>query len=115
MTVQVALTSGPRTEKLVAQVSSANWVSSKKCSDVAWCLRVNSGRPGWERVWGRMDTRICVAESVVCSPELSGGEAPSHIGADPRLGSAGAHTGPEWSSDLKEEPQLSHQGSTEDW
>ena len=35
MTVQVALTSGPRTEKLVAQVSSAKWVSSKKCLDVA--------------------------------------------------------------------------------
>ena len=26
-------------------------------------------RPGWEGVWGRMDTRICMAESLRCSPE----------------------------------------------
>ena len=26
-------------------------------------------RPGWEGVWGRMDTRICMAESLRCSLE----------------------------------------------
>ena len=26
-------------------------------------------QPGWEGVWGRMDTGICMAESLPCSPE----------------------------------------------
>ena len=26
-------------------------------------------QPGWEGVWGRMDTCICVAESLHCLPE----------------------------------------------
>ena len=26
-------------------------------------------QPGWEGVWGRMDTCICIAESLSCSPE----------------------------------------------
>ena len=26
-------------------------------------------QPGWEGIWGRMDTCICMAESLHCSPE----------------------------------------------
>ena len=26
-------------------------------------------QPGWEGVWGRMDTCICMAKSLCCSPE----------------------------------------------
>ena len=26
-------------------------------------------QPGWEGAWGRMNTRICIAESLHCSPE----------------------------------------------
>ena len=27
-------------------------------------------QPGWEGVWGRMDTRICISESICYSPEI---------------------------------------------
>ena len=27
-------------------------------------------QPGWEGVWGRMDTCICMAESLCCSPKI---------------------------------------------
>ena len=32
------------------------------CSKVMW-------QPGWEGVWGRMDTCICMAEFLHCPPE----------------------------------------------
>ena len=28
-------------------------------------------QPGWEGVWGRMDTCICIAESLCCSPKTT--------------------------------------------
>ena len=28
-------------------------------------------QPGWEGIWGRMDTCICMAESLQCSPETT--------------------------------------------
>ena len=37
-------------------------VAQRNLLSVTW-------QPGWEGSWGRMDTRICVTESLYCSPE----------------------------------------------
>ena len=49
----------------------------KRGHGIAWTCRAHGNllnavwQPGWEGVYGRMDTRICMAESLHCSPKTA--------------------------------------------
>ena len=46
------------------------WRTSKELLTARGTLLHVTWQPGWRGVWGRMDTCVCVAESLCCLPEI---------------------------------------------
>ena len=45
------------------------WIRTRTCYRAQGTLLSVMWPPGWEGVWGRMGTCVCVAEAPCCSPE----------------------------------------------
>ena len=47
------------------------WTYCKTDCTAQGILHNVTWQPGWEGVWAKMDTRICMPESPQCSPEIT--------------------------------------------
>ena len=57
--------------KVMYTLLYSKWIINKDILYSTWKSTHSMCQPGWEGGWGRMDTCMCMAESLCCSPETA--------------------------------------------
>ena len=58
--------------KVMCTLLYSKWITNKDLVQQAHGTLLNvMCHPGWARVWGRMDTCVCMAESLHCLPDAT--------------------------------------------